>query len=122
MEFGFGYFISSLYWIVNSLTFEEVFKPLIPYALILVPLFLGLFYGFASLLTSYFKIGKNFSTILIISLSFSIIEFIRGFILGGFPWNLIVYSWTDYLYSLQILSVLGTYTFNLITITFFLHH
>ena len=33
--------------------------------------------------------------------------------------ELIVYSWTDYLYSLQILSVLGNYTFNLITITFF---
>ena len=27
--FGFGYFISNLYWISNSLTFEEIFKPLI---------------------------------------------------------------------------------------------
>mgnify|MGYP001223714733 CR=1 FL=1 len=35
--FGFGYFISNLYWITNSLTFEESFKPLIPFALILVP-------------------------------------------------------------------------------------
>ena len=35
--FGFGYFISNLYWITNSLTFEDIFKPLIPFALILIP-------------------------------------------------------------------------------------
>jgi len=51
--FGFGYFLSNLYWIVNSLTFEEVFINLIPFALILVPLFLGIFYGFATLLSSF---------------------------------------------------------------------
>ena len=38
--FGFGYFITNLYWITNSLTFEEIFKPLIPFALIIIPLFL----------------------------------------------------------------------------------
>ena len=32
-----------------DLTFEEIFKPLIPIALIVIPLFLGLFYGFATL-------------------------------------------------------------------------
>ena len=26
--FGFGYFISSLYWIANALTFDEIFKQL----------------------------------------------------------------------------------------------
>ena len=29
--FGFGYFISSLYWISYSLTFDDIFKPLIPF-------------------------------------------------------------------------------------------
>ena len=53
--FGFGYFISNLYWITNSLTFEDIFKPLIPFALILIPLFLGLFYGFSTLAFSLFK-------------------------------------------------------------------
>ena len=37
--FGFSYFISNLYWITNSLTFEDTFKPLIPFALTLIPLF-----------------------------------------------------------------------------------
>jgi len=118
--FGFGYFISNLYWITNALTFDEIFKPLIPIALFIIPLFLGLFYGLVTLICSFFKLEKNFYTILIFSLTFGVIEFIRGIILGGFPWNLIVYSWTNYLNSLQILSLIGTYSFNLISITIFL--
>ena len=118
--FGFGYFISNLYWITNALTFEENFKPLIPFALILIPLFLGVFYGAATLACSFFSLNKKLSSILIFSIFFSLIEFIRGFILGGFPWNLIAFAWTDYLYFLQILSFIGTYSFNLLSITIFL--
>ena len=56
--FGFGYFISNLYWITNSLTFEEIFKPLIPFALIIIPLFLGIFYGLGTLICSFFNLRK----------------------------------------------------------------
>ena len=118
--FGIGYFFSNIYWIVYSLTFEDIFKPLIPIALILIPSFLGLFYGIITLVASRLKLEKNFSSILIFSLLFAVVEFFRGFVLGGFPWNLIVYSWTSYLDSLQILSLIGTYSFNLISITIFL--
>tara|TARA_B100001250_G_scaffold352612_1_gene325494 strand:+ start:109 stop:1650 length:1542 start_codon:yes stop_codon:yes gene_type:complete len=118
--FGFGYFLSNIYWITNSLTFDENFRPLIPIAFILIPLFLGLFYGLATFVFSFFKLKKNFITILTFALIFSLIEFIRGFVLGGFPWNLIVYSWTNYLNSIQIISFIGTYSFNLLSITFFL--
>ena len=118
--FGFGYFISNLYWITNSLTFEENFKYLMPIALILIPLFLGVFYGLTTFVCSFFTLNKKFSSILIFSFFFSLIEFVRGIILGGFPWNLIVFSWTDYLPFLQLVSFIGTYSFNLLSITFFL--
>ncbi len=118
--FGFGYFVSNLYWITNALTFEEIFKPLIPFALILIPLFLGIFYGLGTLICSFFNLEKNFSTVLIFATIFSVIEFVRGFVLGGFPWNIIVYSWTNYLNYIQILSIIGTYSLNLISITIFL--
>ena len=58
--FGFGYFISNLYWISNSLTFEENLKTLIPITIILIPLFLGVFYGVATLFCSFFSLKKNF--------------------------------------------------------------
>ena len=118
--FGFGYFISNLYWITIALTFEDNFKPLIPIALILIPLFLGAFYGLATLCCSFFSLNKNFSSILIFSFIFALIEFIRSFIFGGFPWNLIAFAWTDYIYFLQVLPFIGTYSFNLLSITFFL--
>ena len=118
--FGFGYFVSNLYWITNSLKFEENFKPLIPIALILIPLFLGIFYGLVTFACSFFSLKKKFSSIIIFSFFFSLIEFIRSFVLGGFPWNLIVFSWSDYLPFLQVLSYIGTYSFNLLSVTIFL--
>ncbi len=118
--FGFGYFISNLYWITNSLTFEDNFRFLILPALILIPLFLGIFYGASTLACFYFSLNKKFSSILIFSIFFSLAEFVRGFILGGFPWNLIAFAWTDYLSVIQILSLIGTYSFNLLSLTVFL--
>ncbi len=118
--FGFGYFISSLYWITNSLTFEEVFKPLIPFALILIPLFLGLFFGFSALAFSFLNPKRNFLSILMLSTSLSIFEYFRSFVLGGFPWNLIAFSFVNYLEFIQLLSITGTYAFNSITLLLFL--
>jgi len=117
--FGFGYFLSSLYWISISLTFDESFKYLIPLAIILLPAFLGLFYGVITYLFSIFYSKNLISSFLIFSILFGSVEFIRGFIFTGFPWNLISYSFSENIYFIQILSVIGTYSFNLICISFF---
>ena len=118
--FGFGYFISNLYWITNSLTFDEIFKPLIPFALIFIPLFLGIFYGLSTLVFSILNPKKNFLSILMLTTSLSIFEYFRSFIFGGFPWNLIAFSFVDYLEFIQILSITGTYAFNSVVILLFL--
>ena len=118
--FGFSYFISNLYWITNSLTFEDAFKPLIPFALFLIPLFLGLFYGLSTLTFSFLNPKKNFLSILILVTSLSIFEYIRSFVFGGFPWNLISFSFVNYLEFIQLLSITGTYAFNSIIILLFL--
>ncbi len=118
--FGFGYFCSNLYWIINSLTFDPQFKILIPIAFIVIPLFLGIFYGLVSFVFSYFKNNNEIILIFIFAVIFSLVDFLRGFIFGGFPWNIIAFSWTKYLSSIQILSYIGTYTFNLFSITLFL--
>ena len=117
--FGFGYFLSSLYWITISLTFDETFKVLIPIAILLIPSFLGIFYGLATFIFSYFKKFSNVSLVLTFSTLFSISEFLRGHILSGFPWNLISFSFSEFLPLLQILSFTGTYSFNLLCLTLF---
>ena len=118
--FGIGYFVSNLYWITNSLTFDSNFQYLIPIALILIPLFLGIFYGLVTFICSFFSLSKKFSSILLFAIIFSLIEYLRSFILGGFPWNLIAFSWSNYLPFLQILSYFGTYSFNLLSLSAFL--
>ena len=118
--FGFGYFISNLYWITSSLTFDVKFRFIIPFALILIPLFLGIFYGLVTFLCNFFNLKNKISSILIFSIFFGGIEFLRGFIFGGFPWNLVVFSISNNLPSLQILSYIGTYSLNLLSITIFL--
>ena len=61
--FGFGYFISNLYWISLSLTFDENFKFLIPLTIILVPGFLALFYAIVTYLFVLLKPKKKFGFI-----------------------------------------------------------
>ncbi len=117
--FGFGYFLSNLYWITISLTFDENFTFLIPIALILIPSFLALFYGFATYCFFLINIKLPFSNLLLFSVLFGVVEFIRGSILTGFPWNLIAYSLVNNLEIIQITSLIGTYAFNTLCISFF---
>ncbi len=117
--FGFGYFVSNLYWISISLTFDQNFKFLIPFTIILIPGFLGLFYALAAYLFVVLKPNNNLSSFFLFSLIFGIIEFVRGSILTGFPWNLIAYSFSNQIEILNITSIIGTYSFNLFCISLF---
>ena len=117
--FGFGYFLFSLYWVSISLTFDESFKFLIPVALILLPAFLAVFYGLITYLFAKFYLKNVVSSFFIFSILFGIIEFIRGTILSGFPWNLIAFSFSETIHFIQILSLIGTYSFNLICVSLF---
>ena len=116
--FGFGFYVSGIFWIAYSLTFDESFKFLIPFAVILVPLFLGLFTGLTTLIIGQF-LNYNFSSLLLFSGSFALSDYIRGKILTGFPWNLWGYSWSWFTEVLQILNLLGLFAFNLLAITIF---
>ncbi len=117
--FGFGYFVTNLYWISISLTFDQNFKFLIPFSVILIPGFLAVFYGLVSYFFIIFKPKKIISSIFVFSLIFGILEFVRGTILTGFPWNLIAFSFSNQLEILSITSIVGSYGFNLFCISLF---
>ena len=117
-SFGVGFFFSGIYWVSYSLTFFDEFKYLIPFAVMLLPLFLGLFYGLVTLISGpYLK--NNFVSILLFSVTFASSDYIRSKIFGGFPWNLWAYSWSWFEEVIQILNPIGLFAFNLIVITVF---
>ena len=116
--FGFSFYLSGISWIANSLTFDENFKILIPFAIILIPLLLGLFTGFTILLIGPF-LSYNFSSIFIFSGAMAFSDFLRAKLLTGFPWNLWAYSLSWSPEILQILNLIGLFAFNLIVVTIF---
>ena len=48
------------------------------------------------------------------------LNLLRGTILTGFPWNLIVYTFSENIKFIGIISLIGTYSLNLIVISLFI--
>ncbi len=117
--FGFGFYLSGIHWVTNSLTFDENFKILIPFGLILIPLFLSLFFSMVTLIIGPF-LNLNIASIVLFSAGLAISDYLRNYILTGFPWNLWVYSFSWATEIIQILDKLGLFAFNLIIITVFM--
>ncbi len=118
LTFGYGFFLSGIYWISHSLTFDENFRYLIPFAIFLIPLFLCLFTGITTLIIGRY-LNYNFPSLLLFSASFALTDYLRSKILTGFPWNLWSYSLSWLTELLQILNLIGLFAFNLLIITIF---
>jgi len=116
--FGFGFYLSGISWITNSLTFDENFKILIPFAIVFIPLFLSLFVGFVTLIIGPF-LSYNIPSIFIFSAAFAFSDFLRAKLFTGFPWNLWAYSLSESTEFLQTLNLLGLFAFNLLAVTIF---
>ena len=119
LAFGFGYYLFGIYWITHSLTFDESFKILIPFGLILIPLFLSLFFSLVTLVAGPF-LNLNIISIFFLSGSLAFSDYLRAKVLTGFPWNLWAYSFSWATEIIQILNLIGLFAFNLISITIFM--
>ncbi len=117
--FGFTFYLSGVHWISNSLTFDENFKILIPFSLILIPLFLSLFFSLTILITGPF-LNLNLHSLLLFSGSLAFSDYLRSKILTGFPWNLWAYSLSWLTEITQILNIIGLFAFNTLVITIFM--
>jgi apolipoprotein N-acyltransferase len=119
--FGFGYFLSGIYWIAISLLVDaQKFAWLIPFALTIIPGFLALYFGFLAI-AYRFIINKvclkfHYQKILILAILWVIFEALRSTLFSGFSWNLLGYAWLFSIYSSQSASLFGVYFLSFLAV------
>ncbi|MCE2993831.1 MAG: apolipoprotein N-acyltransferase [Alphaproteobacteria bacterium] len=111
--FGFGHFLSSLYWISIALTFElSKFWWLIPISLIFIPSIMALYLVIVGLITLRLRHNKILYSIMF-SCTWVMIEYVRSYVPFHFAWNNIAYTIAEFDYPLQISHFLGLHLTSL---------
>ena len=86
--FGAGFFGGGLYWIANALLVDAAaFGWMVPLALLAIALGFGLFTALAGLLAAFLSPGRG--RIVAFAAAWLVLEWLRSWILTGFPWNLL---------------------------------
>jgi apolipoprotein N-acyltransferase len=114
--FGVGFFAAGLYWISYALLVDpERYGWLVPFAIAGLGAGLGIFTGIATLLVRLAG-ARGVGRVLVLAASWTLLEWLRGWILTGFPWNLIGSVWAFDAGPLQLAAVAGVYGITLITV------
>lgn len=108
--FGFGFFLAGLFW-VSAALFVDIAKFwwVLPFAAGGLPVGLALFVGAATWGAQHFK---GLSRLIAFAVFFCALEWVRGHVLTGFPWQLIGYAWVDTPF-LQLAAYGGAYGLSL---------
>ncbi|WP_292898520.1 apolipoprotein N-acyltransferase [Nitratireductor sp.] len=117
--FGFGYFMLGLWWIGNALLVDAGnFAWAVPLAIVGLPAFLAIFYGFAALFARFLWSG-GILRIVSLAFFFGVSELIRSVIFTGFPWGSIGYAAMPTLLSMQSAKVFGLVGMNFLAVLVF---
>ncbi len=115
LVFGCGYFFGGLYWVTNSLFVDlRTFWYLLPFSMFLIPSVFAIYIGLTSLCTYFVvhRLNNKELEVIVFAAFWIILEWIRGVLFTGFPWNLIVSTlcFSDVL--LQPISLLNCYGYG----------
>ncbi len=114
--FGFGYFVAGLYWIGVAFTIDAgAHAALIPIPTLILPACLAIFTGLSTLSLHLLKV-HGLAKIFVFAAVWTLLEYIRGILFTGFPWNLLGYAWGDVLAVLQWTAFIGIYGLTLISV------
>ncbi len=113
--FGMGQGAFSMAWLGNALLTEGLqLSFLIPLVWIGMGVLFGLFWAIPAGLAVRWPRGVR--RWLAFAAIFTLFEWVRSWLLTGFPWNLVGSIWTGYPVMIQIAAVGGIYTLSLITL------
>jgi len=117
--FGFGYFAGGLWWVGNAMLVDiAAYAWALPIAVLLLPATLAVFYGLAAVLARLVW-SDGIGRILALAAGFAVAEWLRGFVLTGFPWNAIGYAAMPVPVLMQGVSVVGMGGINALAVFVF---
>jgi len=112
---GFAYFFISCWWVAEAFLVNPAQAWMAPFAASLLPIGLGLFWGAATALYRRFA-PPGVARVLVFAAFFCLLEWLRGHVLTGFPWNPAGASWKAGSAGSQFASVVGVYGLGLVTV------
>ncbi len=117
--FGFGYFLTGLYWIAEAFLVEPWRHGwLIPFAMSGLAGGMALFYAAAAALAvALWRPGA--ARVFALAIAFGLAEFARGHVLTGLPWNLIGYGVAANPPMMQLSALFGAYALSLVAVLLF---
>jgi apolipoprotein N-acyltransferase len=117
--FGFGYFLAGLYWIAEAFLVEPWRHGwLIPFVLTAMPGGMALFFAAAGALAMLLwqpGAGRVFA----LAIAMGLVEYARGHVLTGLPWNLVGYGLLATLPLMQLAALFGVYALSLLAVLLF---
>ncbi|WP_296065797.1 apolipoprotein N-acyltransferase [uncultured Agrobacterium sp.] len=117
--FGLGYFVAGLWWLGNALLLEaDEFAWALPLAILGLPAFLALFYGFAVAAANLLW-SDGLGRIAALAAAFGLTEWLRSFLATGFPWNAIGYGIMPIPVMMQSVHLLGLFSITTLAVFIF---
>ena len=117
--FGFGYFLTGLYWTAEAFLVEPWRHGwLIPFAMTGLAGGMALFYAAAAALAAILW-RPGAARVFAAAIAFGLAEFARGHVLTGLPWNLVGYGLAATLPMMQAASIFGVYALSLLALLLF---
>jgi apolipoprotein N-acyltransferase len=112
-SFGFGFFLGGLWWIGAAFLVDaDIFGWLMPFAVVILPAGLALFWAFGAALARLFW-SEGWSRVLTFAVALSIAEWLRGHLFTGFPWNAVGYALTPVPVMMQSAALVGIWGLTL---------
>lgn len=117
--FGFGYFLTGLWWTGNALLVEaDLFAWALPLAIVGLPALLALFYAFAASLAKM-AWSDDIGRIAALGAAFAVAEWLRATLFSGFPWNSVGYAAMPVPLAMQSVAVVGVVGMNALAVFVF---